>query len=282
MVIDIAPLLDPSIRSFAYAAAEEMLIKHLVTARLEEPLLPDRELQTASPPHILHSLMVPLFQLFGFSYPDGSLFYDRSGALSRRLQEILPGLAFKTASVDQRDFVLPAQDLELFFGIAISRIQTMAPGQQEFPSAAARFLQIVTEVLEVSQLNEFHFRYVLGRPCDSDEEAQNLMWPLVPDETKAKLHSLAEPRHWQALQGEFLVANLACQFRIAIINLVPHPSLIVGKLEPGKAVPHITFHVDFRGLAPIALAEFDAEVFMKNVRESHAREILAKLAPHLS
>ena len=226
--------------------------------------------------------MVPLFQLFEFSYPDGLLFYDRSGALSRRLQETLPGLAFKTASLDQRDFVLPSEDLDLFFGIAISRIQTMAPGQQEFPSAAASFLRIVTEVLEVSQLKEFRFRYVLGKPCDSDEEAQKLMWPLVPEETKAKLQSLAEPRQWQALQAEFLVGNLACQSRIAIIDLVPHQKLVVGKVEPGKPVPHITFHADFRGLAPIAVAEFDAEAFMKNVREGHAREILAKLAPHLS
>ncbi len=226
--------------------------------------------------------MVQLFQLFEFSYPDGFLFYDRSGALARRLQEALPGLAYKTASLDQRDFVVTAEDLDLFFGIAISRIQTMAPGQQEFPSTAASFLQIVTEVLEISQLKEFHFRLVLGKPCDSDDEAQKLMWPLVPEETQAKLHSLAEPRQWQALQGEFLVGNLACQSRIAIINLVPHPKLAVGKVEPGKLVPHITFHVDFRGLSPIAVSDFDAEAFMKNVRESHAREILAKIAPHLS
>jgi hypothetical protein len=227
-------------------------------------------------------MMVPLFQLFDFSYPDGFLFYDRSGDLSRRLQQAFPGLLFKAATLDQRDFALPAEEVDLFFGIAISRIQTMAPGQQEFPSTAASFLRVVTEVLEVSQLKEFHFRYVLGKPCESDEEAQKLMWPLVPDETKAKLHSLAEPRRWQALQGEFLVGNLACQSRIAIIELTPHPKLAVGAVESNKPVPHITFHVDFRGLAPIPVAEFDAEAFIKNVRESHAREILEKLAPHLS
>jgi hypothetical protein len=226
--------------------------------------------------------MVPLYQLFDFSYPDGLLFYDRSGALARRLQEALPGLAFKSGTVDQRDFALPAEEIELFFGIAISRIQTMAPGQEEFPSTAANFLQDVTEMLEISQLREFHFRYVIGRPCDSDEEAQRLMWPLLAEETKAKLCSLAKPPHWQALQGEFLLGNLACQSRVAIINLVPHSKSATGKLEPGKAVPHITFHVDFRGLAPIAVAEFDAKAFMKNAKESHAREILTKLAPHLS
>jgi hypothetical protein len=74
--------------------------------------------------------MIPLFQLFEFSYPDGFLFYDRSGALSRRLQETFPGLAFKSSSLDRRDLALPAEDLDLFFGIALSRIQSMAPGQQ--------------------------------------------------------------------------------------------------------------------------------------------------------
>jgi hypothetical protein len=226
--------------------------------------------------------MVPLFQLFEFSYLDGLLFYDRSGSLARRLQETLPGLAFKSASLDQRDFVLPPEDLELFFGIAFSRIQTSAPGQQEFPSTAANFLQIVTEVLEVGQLREFRFRYVLGKPCDSDDEAQKLMWPLVPEETKAKLCSLAEPHRWRALQGEFLIGNLACQSRIAIIELAPHGKLVVGKAEPAKRVPHITFHLDFRGLAPIGVADFDAKAFMTNVRENHTREILSKLAPHLA
>lgn len=102
--------------------------------------------------------MIPFFQLFEFSYSDGLLFYDRSGTLSRRLQESFRGLAFKTSSIDQRDFVLPAEDIELFFGIAVSRIQTLAPGQQDFISTAANFLQIVTEVLEISQLKDFHFR----------------------------------------------------------------------------------------------------------------------------
>jgi len=226
--------------------------------------------------------MVPLFQLFEFSYPDGLLFYDRSGTLSRRLQETIPGLAFKSSSVDQRDFVLPPEDLDLFFGIAFSRIQTFAPGQQEFPSTAANFLHIVTEVLEVSQLSEFRFRYVLGKPCDSDDEAQKLMWPLVPEETKAKLSSLAEPHRWRALQGEFLIGNLACQSRIAIIELVPRGKFATGQAEPAKPVPHITFHLDFRGLAPIGVAEFDAKAFMRNVRENHMRDIVSKLAPHLA
>jgi hypothetical protein len=226
--------------------------------------------------------MVSLFQLFEFSYADGFLFYDRSGALSRRLQELLPGLATKRALFDQRDFFVPGKDLDLFFGVAISQIQSLAPSDADFPSTAAKFLQIVTDVVEVSQLKEFHFRYVLGKPCDSDEAAQKLLWPLIPEETKAKLHAFLEPPQWRALQSEFVIGNLSFQSRIAILDLEPHPNLVATNVEKGKILPHITFHLDARGLAPIALAEFDAEAFIKNVRDSHSREILNKLAPHLA
>ena len=108
------------------------------------------------------------------------------------------------------------------------------------------------------------------------------MWPLVPEETKAELHALAELPRWRALQGEFLFGGFLCESRTAIIELVPHRKLAGGKFEPGKPVPHITFHVDVRGLAPIGVTEFDAEAFMKNVRDKHTQEILSKLAPHLS
>jgi hypothetical protein len=226
--------------------------------------------------------MVPLFQLFEFSYPDGLLFYDRSGRLSRRLQELIPGLGFKSSSRDQLDMVLPTEDIELFFGIGLSHIQTLKPDDQDFPSTAARFLQVVSEVLELTQLNNFRFRYVLGRPCSSDEEAQKLMWPLIPEETKTKLKALAELPKWRAVQAEFLVGNCLCESRTAIIELVPHRKLATFGVDMNKAVPHVTFHVDFRGVAPIVIAEFDAAAFMKNVREKHAQEILEKLAPHLT
>lgn len=226
--------------------------------------------------------MVPLLQLFEFSYPDGLLFYDRSGYLSQRLQESLPGLTFKSGSVDQRDFFLPAANLNLFFGFAISFIQTLAPDQTEFPSTAAQFLRIVTEVLQVGQLKEFRYRYVLGKPCSSDEEAQNLMWPLVPEESKAKMLSLAERRQWQGIQGDYLWGNLAFQARIAILYLIPHEKLAPDEAKSGRQVPHITFHLDVRGLAPVNVSEFDAVRFMQHVRDQHTTEILSKLAPHLT
>ncbi len=225
--------------------------------------------------------MVPLFQSFDFSYPDGLLFYDRSGALARRLQEILPGLTFRTSEVDQRNFSLPAVGLELFYGIAVSRIQTLTPGYDEFSSLAASFLQAVTEVLEISQLRDFHFRYVLGRVCASVEEAQQLMWPLFPEETKTKLFALAEPAKWRAVQSEFFLGNFACESRIAVMDLIPHEKLLPAGAQPGEQFPHITFHLDVRGLTPIDVAEFDAKAFIENVRQKHTDEIISKLAPHL-
>jgi hypothetical protein len=226
--------------------------------------------------------MVPLFQMFEFSYADGSLFYDRSGALARRLQEALPGLTLKNSTLDQRDFALPAEDLELFFGIAISRIQTASPGQPGFARIAAGFLQSVAEVLELSLLKDFHFGLVLGRPCVSGDEAQRLMWPLVPEETKTRLQSLATPRQWRALQGEFIEGNLGCQTRIAIIDMVPHPKLAGENAQPAVVVPHITFHFDYRGLAPVPVSGFDAAAFIQHVCDRLTREIVDKLAPHLA
>jgi hypothetical protein len=226
--------------------------------------------------------MVPLFQLFEFTYPNGFLFFDRSGIVSRRLQEMLPGLVFKSATADQRDLTLPAGDVELLFGVSFSRIQTIVPDSQDFPMIAANFQQIVTEHLEITQLNSFYFRYVLGKPCESEEEAHKLMWPLVPEETKAKMSSVVEPAKWNAIQGEFRLANFACQSRIAILTLFPHKQLLPPGARSDQQVPHITFQLDIRGVVPIETAKFDAEAFMKNVRENHAKEILTKLAPHLA
>lgn len=36
--------------------------------------------------------MVSLLQQFEFLYPDGDLFYDKSGALGRRLQQLFAGV----------------------------------------------------------------------------------------------------------------------------------------------------------------------------------------------
>ena len=109
-----------------------------------------------------------------------------------------------------------------------------------------------------------------------------MIFTLVPEETKNKLLSLAVPSNWQALQAEFIFANLACVARTAIIDLAPYRKMTGAKPAENRPVPHITFQVDCRGLAPIKASQFDAEAFMKNVRDSHTRDILAKLAPHLA
>ena len=81
--------------------------------------------------------------------------------------------------------------------------------------------------------------------------------------------------------GVRLLGNLACLSRIAILYLIPPEKLSPADAKSGRQVPHITFHLDVRGLVPIDVAGFDAEAFMKNVRENHSRDILSKLAPHL-
>ena len=209
------------------------------------------------------------------------MFYDRSGALSRRLHESLPGLMTKKATFDQRDFSQPSEELDLFFGIVACHVQTLKPKKEDFASIAAGFLRAVTEVLEINQLLDFRYRTVIGKPCASDEEAQKLMWPLVPEDTKAKMSKVAEPAQWQGFQGDFVIQNLSCQSRVAILSLVPHIALDAQGAAAGQAVPHITFQFDVRGLVPVDVASFDAEGFIKNVRDNQSQEILSKLAPHL-
>jgi hypothetical protein len=225
--------------------------------------------------------MQSLFQLFEFSYQDGALFFDRSGALSRRLQSLFPGLLARNYTFEQRDFSLPSEDLDLFFGTALCRIQTLAPAHDGFPRMAANFVQAVSEVFEIGELKDFRYRHVLGKPCSSRAEAHALMWPMIPGETKAKLDSLNEPRRWDALQVEFTAGHFVCQSRIAVIEMVPHRSLVPAGTSATAPLPHITFHADFKGSVPIDVADFDATAFIQKICKSHTEEILTKLAPHL-
>jgi hypothetical protein len=120
-------------------------------------------------------MMVPILQAFEFVYPNGFLFYDKSGALSRRLHDLIPGISYKSATVDQKDFHLPDSSVELFFGIAVAHIRSLVLSDDGFPILARRFLEAVSEVFEIPALNEFRFRIVYGRPCASYEEAEALM-----------------------------------------------------------------------------------------------------------
>src|SRR5688572_23025363 len=219
--------------------------------------------------------MVPLLQYFEFSYPNGFLFFDSSGQISRRLRDAFAGLVYKNSSVDQREFVLPERKLELFFGIAVSGIQMQSQPKEGFPVLAKSFLGIITEALDVRGLNQFRFRHVLGRPCGDRVQAEELMWKVTGSEIRKELLAGEPRREYQALQSEFVVKNVAFQTRIAILDLVPEREAF--EAGEGKAVPHATFALEVRGLLPIVLAEFDSEAFMKNIAENHTREILSKL-----
>lgn len=241
-----------------------------------------RVLQPKASPDSVALLMVSLFQHFEFSYPDGFLFFGRSGALARRLQGVFHGLTVRNVAPEQFDFAVPGEDMECSFGSVRSRIQTLSPGQAEFPKMAASLFQTVSEVLELGQVTEFRFRHVLGRPCADHEEAQRLMWPFVGAETKEKLQSINQVRRWDALQAEFTIGPLACQTRIAILEITPHRRLVpAGEASPAVPVPHITYHVDYRGTASIDVAELDVAAFIQKVCKGHTEEILDKLAPHL-
>jgi len=226
--------------------------------------------------------MEPLLHLFDFAYPHGYLFLDRTGVLCRRLRDMFPGLEIKNLERAQVDLHKPADGLDLYAGVGRSSIQTVAPAKLDFPPIAAAFLGHIAETLELTHLQDFRIRYVLGRACASEEEANQLMWPLVANETREKLDSISPKVSWRALQGEFVEGNLVFFTRFAIIDMPP----ISGNLDPtgaaSKLVPYITFQTEVKGVMPIAVAELDVQTFIRNVCQRHTENVLAKLAPHLS
>jgi hypothetical protein len=229
---------------------------------------------------IFDAAMVGILQIFEFSYGDGYLFNDRSGQLAQRLKTFVPGLVMKASVHDQLDFV-GTDDLELFYGISLARIQTVYPDRNDFTSIAARFLQALAEVFEIKDLRGFRYRYVLAKPCESREAANKLMWTLIPQETTAKMQSVAAPIEWDAVQGEFRLGNFQCFSRTATVEIVPHAKIDPVKARSGSTVPFVATVVDLHGLAPIPIAEFDALTFMNNIRDKHSKEILSKLAPEI-
>ena len=229
--------------------------------------------------------MTSLFQYLEFAYPNGLLFYDRSGALSRRIQEKIPGLQFKSSALDQLNFTAPALDLELLFGIGYASIQSTWPDHEDFPAVAATFLKTVAETLEVSQLNRFRFRHVSGRLCASPADARRSLdafltpearWtpfgPITPD----------VPLSWTGMQTEFSIGDFNFELRAALIDLVPHPSMRPASTPPGIAVTHFTSVWDVQGTAPIDVAGFDAKSFMENARQTHKEGTASKFASSTS
>lgn len=223
--------------------------------------------------------MISLFQKFEFRYPTAYLFFDRSGALSNHLAQKFPGLVEKDTSLRQRDFTA-AGDVEMFFGSNVSRIQSLAAEDEGFPEKSADFLKLVAEVFEISVLERFSFKHVIGRSCQSLEEANLQMMTLISDEQKAKMAAVSPLPQWRSLQGEFLHGSFVCEHRITIMHL-PYRGQNPESAD-GEIKPHITFHFEQTGVDSIAVSDLDAAAFMDNVRSTLTREFLAKLAPQLS
>lgn len=172
--------------------------------------------------------MVTLYQEFEFVYPNGDLFYDRSGALARRLYDIFPGLAWKETELSQREFSIPSQQLHLLFGVTLSRLQTFNSEEKDFGSNAAALVDSVSEFLEIETLSRFSFKHVIGMPLATFEQANELMWPIVGEDRKAKLASVSPLPTWTSLQGQFTQGPFAFESRIAVMNLTAPPHLDVG------------------------------------------------------
>lgn len=172
--------------------------------------------------------MISIFQEFDFVYPEGDLFFDRSGALTRKLRTLFPGLVSKETDLNQMEFSVSPQNIKLLFGIAVSQIQTFAVNDKDFTKKASQFLECVCETFEIASLNRFSFKHVLGRTCSTQEQAQDLMWPLIGEEQKVKLEALSPLPSWSAVQGEFIHGPFAYESRIAIMNLRPDLELNVG------------------------------------------------------
>ena len=224
----------------------------------------------------------PILHLFEFAYPDGALFLDRAGSLCKRLQERLPGLTLKTVERNQIDLTLPGEGLEAYAGVVRSSIQTIRPTRLDFAALAADFLELTAEVLELKFLQEFRFRYVAGRECGSYEEANKVLLQLVHPETQAKMALIREPASWSALQGEYRMGNFFVVDRIAVMDLEPSRNSGDAPASPPGAVPHITAQIDVRGLAGIAIGDFDAKAFISSFCTKYTEELLAKLGINLS
>jgi hypothetical protein len=200
--------------------------------------------------------MVSLYQEFEFVYPDGELFYDRAGALSRRLKELFPGLQAKPAEYDQRQFTLAFPSLNLLFGVAVSRATSVAVDDKEFAARAATFFKEVCDQFELNELNRFTYKQIVGRPCSTPEEAQELMWPLVPEEQKTKLANVAPLPAWKALQAEMIQGAFLILTRTEVMNLIPAPDLDVGGRLWKKMANIIFPQVQFAGASPEEAIEF--------------------------
>jgi hypothetical protein len=219
--------------------------------------------------------MDPLIQFFEFSYPDGYLFLDRGGAVCLRLREAMPGLEGKSVEKTQISMVRPGTGTELFFGIRTAAIQIAANEGEDFGSIAACFTRVLAEALELTSIESFRFRQVVGRACGSVEEAISLMRPLIASESRERMEQVAAPTEWRAVQMEYVQNNLIFQNRIAIESL---PTRRSSSLDP---VPHITAQLDVKGLVPLPISNLDVAAMIHNMGNSHLSQILPKIAPHI-
>jgi hypothetical protein len=218
--------------------------------------------------------MVSILQKFDFSYIDGDLFNDRAGILSRRLKGLFPELELKDVTLLQWDYASAVEKIQIFFGISAAQIQLAHGDQDSFSDKAYSLYAELSEAFEISTLKHFSFRHVLGRACNSYDEAQELIWPLVAPEQREKLLTITDSKSISAIQSEFSIGNFAFEGRFAILDLP-----VEGAESENR--PHMTFQLQATGKLPIEVVGFDPKAFIENVKAEHTTAIMNKLAPHL-
>jgi hypothetical protein len=202
--------------------------------------------------YVMHSL----FQEFEFTYADGELFYDRAGMLVRRLQSIYPDLQTKETKLTQRDFSSQAWNLQLFFGIAVSRLQAFSLDNAAFAEQASGFFQKITETFEISEVRSFYYRQIMGVPCSSYEQAQELMWPLIDETQKKRLLEAAPKAAWNSFSANCTIGNLDFDSEIKIMNLIPESGIRVGAHLADKMHQIIIPNVDVKNASLEEVMEY--------------------------
>ncbi|MBL9173851.1 MAG: hypothetical protein JNL10_09975 [Verrucomicrobiales bacterium] len=224
--------------------------------------------------------MTPVFEQFQFIYPGGALFFDHAGSLCKRLQSIDRALTIKEAERLQIALHDPSAGIDLAFGIRASTIQVLRNPALEFAQIAKEFLSMTAATFELTDLSEFSYELVLGRECSDRAEAQALMLPLIPEESRMKLEKLASSGAWRAIQTEYERDGFEILHRFGVLDLTPEVGVRADSVSP-RTTPHITVRSNVRCLNPTKIEGLDIEVFIRSMRAGLTEDLLTKLAPHL-
>lgn len=212
-------------------------------------------------------MLKPILRHFEIEYADGYQFWDKAGRVARDLAQAIPGLRLRNQQIDQRDFFLPANSGELFYGIRVASLRSFVEDASEFHKQADLLVEILSEELELHALTRVQFQVVLGWPCKSLEEAYALAMKLLPSEIGQTVKS-----------GEFQAAQLEVRKGAAVI-MTRYTTLDVA--PPGLQTPHFAVVVRYDMFEPVAAREFKAALMLDQIENSVAADLLKRIKDQL-